>query len=277
MRNLSGKNRPDRQPVGPVVGRRHFLVGSAACCVPLLSGAALSRAATLLGRPGDAQVAEDSDAVLDHLVREFASLGRRMEGVDGVTGEHVRALAANLDLAAVYFARSVDPARVRAELQQGVGRLGRAAFAREISDAHVEAVIEAAARHSIRRRIGPDAEAAESAIDALIAADLTSIVRRAVPGLQRLAARIDRARRLRPVTTRVAGQKPGDPFFIDPWPEQPQLTCKDLKRFGYTLGAVSVVAGMVNLGIWSGLYALASIAASMVYDEVCDPMEAESH
>lgn len=274
MAHAQPRCRPDPQSPPHAIGRRHFLCAGAACCVPLMAGAALGQAASTWAGVMPAQEPE-VDAILDHIGRELVRVGQRMQGVGGVKGEHVRALAANLDLMAAHLVQTRVNRRMSAALQDGISRLGRDVFTREISGRHLETALETGRRCGLSHRMREDLDATGMALNLACHEDITSIMRKTVPRLARLADRLDRRRPLEDHAVRLVGQKPGDDFGGS-WGDPPPLTCKDLKVFIYLMGISSAVLGMFSFGVGSGIYAIFSILGSMLYDGVCMEAEAEA-
>jgi hypothetical protein len=263
---------PDTGLASSGIDRRRLLFAGAACCVPLVAGAAISRASSAWAAMRPAQ-ASDANPILDHIGRELVGIYHGMQGAVGIKGEHVRALAANLDLMAAELVQSGHDTRVQAALREGTERLGPDAFARELSARHQEAAIEMARRCGLARRVPEDLAGTAAALDLARREEIVVFMRKAVPRLAKLADRFDqRVANTRPVVLR-ADQKPGDDiggsfYWVEPF------TCKDFRVMIYVTGIESAILGMLSLGIESGIYAIFSIVATMVYDNICEqPLE----
>jgi hypothetical protein len=263
--------RPDIRPASPAIDRRRFLYAGVGCVVPLLAGTTLGRTAAAWPLAAPATPSE-TDAVLNHINRELLRVCKGMQGVAGVTGEHVRGFAANLDLMMAYLVDKGHDRRLEAHLKDGQSRLGRDGFAHELLTRQAEAIAATAERYGIVNRTRLDLVEMGAALDAASEKGITTIMRESAPGLRALAARIDRSRAVRdPGVVRVR-QKPGDDFggYVPP----PMLTCKDLRMLMYVSGIASAVFGMFSFGVTAGLYGLGSLLASMLYDWICTEEEA---
>jgi len=258
--------RPDLRRPSPAIDRRHFLHTGVACVVPLLAGTTFGRTALAWPNASPAQATE-SDAILNHINRELLRVCKGMHGVEGIRGEHVRALAANLDLMAAHMLEKGHARRLEAALKEGVIRSGHDGFAHELLTRHAEAMAATAEQYGIPNRVQLDLLEMGEALDMATEKGLTTLVRTSVPGLLGLAARIDRNRPDRGPGVLHVRQKPGDDCggYVDP----PPLTCKDLRFMMYALGIGSALAGIFSLGATSGVYALLSLTASMLYDDYC--------
>ncbi len=253
--------------------RRHFLHTGAACVVPLLAGTTLGRAASAWPMAGPAQASEN-DAILDHINRELVKVCKGMQGVEGVKGEHVRALAANLDLMAAHLHERGHDRRVDAKLNEGIGRSGRDVFAQELIARQAGVIAATAERHGIASRVRLDLVEAGAALDVVQRQRFTHVCQRTAQALVRTGAGIDRARQRQGAVARRAGQKAGDDFLLyGPQPE-PALTCKDLNLLIHLMAIGGGVLGICGLGISGGLCALFAEALSMLYDWACTAQEA---
>jgi hypothetical protein len=262
--------RTDIRPPSPAIDRRRFLHTGAACVVPLLAGTTFGR--PVLAWPSGASAqAPETDAILDHISRELLRVCKGMQGVEGIKGEHVRALAANLDLMAVHLVEKGHDRRLEAKLKDGVSRSGRDGFAHELLTRHAEAIAATAEQYGIAHRVQLDLLEMGEAVDIASGKGITTVMRKSAPGLLRLAARIDRNRPDRGPAVLHVRQKPGDDFggYVEPAP----LTCRDLRLLMYMLGIGSALFGIFSFGVTSGVYALLSLMASMLYDGVCDGRE----
>ena len=108
--------RPDIRPASPTIDRRRFLFTGVGCVVPLLAGTTFGRTATVWPLAAPAQ-ASGTDAILNHIHREALKVCKGMQGVAGVTGEHVRGFAVNLDLLAAYLLEKGYERQLEAQLR----------------------------------------------------------------------------------------------------------------------------------------------------------------
>ncbi len=239
-----------------------------------MAGAALSRASSAWAAARSPQVGGD-DQVLEHVGRELVTVHRGMRGVGGIKGEHVRVLSANLDLLAAHLVQSGHDGLVRARLRDGLERLGRDAFARDLSARYQQTVLEMANRCGFTERVPEDVDTTTVALDRVAEEHVAAIMRRAVPRLASLADRFDR----RGVSTRpvvlVADQKPGDDiggsFYV-----APPLSCRDLRAMIYAVSIASAILGILSLGAESGIYAILTVLLTMIYDSECAQADAEA-
>ncbi len=273
MAHAQPRCRPDMRPASSAMGRRHFLHAGAACVVPLLAGTTLGRTALAWPIAGPAQAA-DYDATLDHISRELVGVCKGMQGVEGVKGEHVRALAANLDLLAVRLRERGQDRRLEETLKEGVGRSGRDVFAQELVARQAEVIAALARRHRIANRVRLDLGEAASALDVAQRHPFTYVCQRSAHALVRTATGIDRARQRQGVVVRAAGQKAGDDFLL--WGSQPEpvLTCKDLNFLIHFMALSGGLMGLFGLGFSGAVSALIAEALSIIYDWVCTLAEA---
>ncbi len=273
MAHARPSSQPDARLAPPAIDRRRFLHTGVACVVPLLAGATVGRGAAAWPVAAPAQAGE-TDAIVDHINRELLKVCKGMQGVQGVRGEHVRALAANLDLLAAHMVERGHHHRLDARLKEEVSRSGRDGFARALMMRQAEVIAETAERHGLANRVRLDVPEMGSALDVAQRLGLVPVFQRAAPALARLAAGIDRARQQQGAVTRIAGQKAGDDFLLyGPQPE-PQLSCSDLKLLIHLMAIGGGILGLFGLGISAIMCALIAEALSMLYDMVCPGQEA---
>ena len=264
--------RPDLRPPSPATDRRRFLHTGVACVVPLLAGTTFGRTALAWPDATPAQ-APETDAILHHITCELLKVGKGMQGVAGIKGEHVRAFAANLNLMAAHLVDNGHNRRLDAKLKEGLGRSGRDGFAGELLTRQTEAMAATAEQYGVANRVRLDLIETASALDVALRQGFAPVLQRSAPRLAALAAAIDRARARQGAVVRTAGQKAGDDFLLyGPQPE-PALTCKDLRLLMYLSAIASAIFGMASFGVTSGVYALASLVASMLYDWLCTAEE----
>lgn len=268
---LSG--RPEIRPAFPAIDRRRFLHAGAACVVPLLAGTTLGRTALAWPFAAPAQTSE-TDAILNHINRELLKTCKGMQGVAGIKGEHVRTMAANLDLMAVHLIEKGHDRQLEATLKDGVSRLGRDGFAQELLTRQAEVIAATATQNRIANRARLDLMETAAALDLALQQGFAPVLQRSAPRLAALAAAIDRARQQQGAAVRTAGQKAGDDFLLYGSQPEPMLGCKELRSLMYMMGIASALFGMASFGVTSGVYALGSLLASMLYDWLCPEEEA---
>jgi hypothetical protein len=262
--------RPDKRQASSTLDRRRFLGVGAACAAPLLAGTTLGR---LTGAWAGAAPAQKADPILDHISRELMKVYRGMRGVQGVQGEHVRALAANLELLGARLQETGDDRRLGAKLRDGVSRTGRDAFAQELSARHAEIAVDLAERHGIVNPVQLGLIEAGAALDLMQRDGIAPVLSKTVPGLLTLAAWIDRARVNKDGVVLLARQKPGDDFLGYDYPPV-ALTCGNLKFLAHFMGLAAGAMGISGLEVSGGMCAIAAEVFSMLYDCVCAEQEA---
>ena len=273
MAHARPSGQPEARLAPPPTDRRHFLHTGVVCLVPLLAGTTLGRAASAwpIARPAQAP---DTDAIVNHLNRELLKVCQGMQGMEGVKGEHVRALAANLDLMAAHMVEKGHQHRLEAKLKEAVGRSGRDGFAQELFMRQAEAIAATAEEHGIANRVRLDLLETGVALDVARRQGFVTVFQRTAPALHRLAAAMDGARQRQGDVRRAADQKPGDDFFGYNLQPEPQLTCKDLRFLIHFMAIGGGILGLVGLGISGIICALIAEALSMLYDMVCSGAEA---
>jgi hypothetical protein len=241
--------------------------------VPLLAGTTLGRTALAWPLAVPAQASE-TDAILNHINRELLKVCKGMQRVAGIKGEHVRAFAANLDLMAAHLLEKRHDRRLNAILEDGSSRLGRDGFAQELLARQAEVFAATATQNGIANRVRLDLIETAAALDVAVRQGFAPVLRRSAPRLAALAAAIDRARERRGSAVRTAGQKAGDDFLLYGSQPEPMLGCRELRSLMYMMGIASALFGMASFGVTSGVYALGSLFASMLYDWICTVEEA---
>jgi hypothetical protein len=268
---LSG--RPDIGPAAQAIDRRRFLWTGAGCVVPLLAGTTLGRTAPAWPLAAPVQTSE-TDAILNHINRELLKACKGMQRVAGIKGEHVRVMAANLDLMAAHLIEKGQDRQLEAALKDGVNRSGRDGFAQELLARQAEVIAATAKQHGIANRVRLDLMETAAALDVALRQGFAPVLHRSAPRLAALAAAIDRARERQGAVVRTAGQKAGDDFLLYGSQPEPVLTCRDLRVLMYLSAIASAVFGIASFGVTSGVYALGSLLASMLYDWLCTVQEA---
>lgn len=261
----------DERPAASAPDRRRFLHVGTALIVLLLAGTMPGRVAWAEGR-GSAQ--STVDPVMDHIGRELMRVYWGMQGVAGVKGEHVRALAANLDLLAVQLQATGDDQRLNEQLGKGVRQSGRDAFARELLARHADAAAETAGRYGLAKRVRLDPGGIMAAADLMQRDGIVAVLQKASFGLLKLAAAMDRNRGNADTQVLLARQKPGDDFLgYNLFPAR-GYSCGDLKFLIHEMGIAAAVFGLCGSALGGGVFALLAEGLSLVYDYGCSPMEA---
>jgi hypothetical protein len=262
---------PDGQPALSALDRRLFLRLSVFSVAPLLAAGTLAQVA---GAWTGATPQPTADPILDHVSRELLRVCRGMRGVEGVKGEHVRTLAANLDLVAAHLQQSGTDCRLDAGLRDGVGRSGRDAFALELHARHTDIAADTAVRFGIASRVRLDDVETAAALDRLQQDGVVPSLSQAVPGLIGLGAWIDRHRTNKEPEVLRVRQKPGDDFLGYNLYPPPTYRCSDLKLLVHEMSIAGALFGICGSAMGGGVFALLAEGLWILYDYGCDPMEA---
>jgi hypothetical protein len=195
--------------------RRAFLRVGAGCAVPLLAGGVLASRALAQAAAPDPVGQDAVDPVLAHLERELARTYHAMRGRAGIRGEHVRSLAANLELAGVCLDSRPAAAGAAAGIRRRIANRGRDATVQEGLAAYDRLAEALSLQHGITPGQPPDAVRLAGVLDRVAVSGLRFKIRGHKSHLNRLAAAIDRAEPIRgakasPLQIR---QKPGDDFM----------------------------------------------------------------
>jgi hypothetical protein len=261
----------DERPAASTPDRRRFLQVGIALIVLLLAGTMTGRVAWA-ARSGPAQ--STTDPVMDHLSRELIRVYWGMQGVGGVKGEHVRALAANLDLLAAQLQATGDDQRLNEQLGKGVMQSGRDRFAQEVRSRYAGVAAETAGRYGLASRVRLDPGGIMAAVDLMQRDGIVAVLQKARVGLLKLAAVIDRNRGSANTQVLLARQKPGDDFLGYNLFPGPGYSCGDLKFLIHEMGIAAAVFGLCGSALGGGVFALLAEGLSMLYDYGCSPMEA---
>jgi hypothetical protein len=254
----------------PGPDRRGFLRAGAACAMPLLAGGVL----TSRGMPGGVETGagpaerDASDPVLTHVQQELARTCHAVRGPAGIRGEHVRALAANLDLIGVCLQSAGSAPRADAALRRRIEEKGREATAEECLAAFDDLAVEMNLQFGVIFHPGRDPSRAAAAIDSVAAWGSVSTVRGHRAALHRLAASIDRADLMRGGTARPLAvcQKPGDDFLgYPPGSALDGLTlCQHLEALQWALEVLAAFLALMTSGAAAGALALAAIVLDLI-------------
>jgi hypothetical protein len=262
---------PDNRPALSALDRRLFLRVGVIGVAPLLVAGTLGQVTRAWA---GATPQPTTDPVLDHVSRELTKICRGMRGVEGVKGEHVRALAANLDLVAAHLQQSGNDRRLDAGIRAGIDRSGRDAFALELHARHAEIAVDTAVRYGIVSQVRLDQTETSAALDRLQQEGVAPALRQAVPGLISLGAWIDRNRARKEAEVLRARQKPGDDFLGYNLYPPPNYRCSDLKLLVHEMSIAAAVFGICGSAWGGGIFALVAEGLSILYDSGCDPQEA---
>ena len=263
---------------GPPPDRRAFLRAGAGCALPLLAGSVLAtRGVTTraTGIPPARPIPQDAvDPVLAHIEQELVRVYHAMRGPSGVRGEHVRAIATNLELTATCLESHPAAARAEAAIRRQVAANGRDGAVRAGLMAHDQLVADLGLQFGIAPTPAPDAARLAEAIDRIVAGGLRLGLRGHRARLNRLAAMIDRdeasrAAKASPLNVR---QKPGDDFLG--FPEQPSAfdrlsPCEALKWLSAYFEILAVILGMAGLELPAGILGIIGILIGLLADTPC--------
>ncbi len=261
----------DERPAASTLDRHRFLHLGTVLIVLILAGTMPGRMVWAEAR-GPAQ--STNDPVMDHISRELMRVYWGMQGVGGVKGEHVRALAANLDLLAAQLQATGDDQRLNEQLGKGVLRSGRDAFAQELLAGYTGVAAETAARYGLANRARLDPSGTKAAVELLERDGIAAVLQKANAGLLKLAAVIDRNRGNANTQVLLARQKPGDDFLGYNLFPGPGYSCADLKFLIHEMGIAAAVFGLCGSALGGGVFALFAEGLSMLYDYGCSPLEA---
>jgi hypothetical protein len=256
--------------------RRGFLRVGAGCAMPLLAGSVLAVRGPSRGAEAVARAAGGPDAVdpvLAHLEQELVRTYHTMRGPAGIRGEHVRSLAANLELVGVCLDANPTIAAAAAGIRRRVAERGCDAVAQEGLAAYDRLTTDLSLHHGITPGQPPDAARLAGVLDRIGVSGLRLNFRGHRARLNRLAAELDRAGALRggaasPVLIR---QKPGDDLMG--YPEIPPGTGTTLCEFlawleGY-LGLVAVVLALSGLELPGGIAGVLAVVVGVLQIKPC--------
>jgi hypothetical protein len=258
---------------GPERGRRAFLRAGAGCAMPLLAGSVLAArepsGAAAPGPVGQGGV----DPVLAHLEQELVRTYHSMRGPAGIRGEHVRSLAANLELVGVCLDSDPAVAGAAAGIRRRIADHGRDATVLAGLAAYDGLAADLSLQHGITPGRPPDAARLADVLDRVAVSGLRLNLRGHRARLNRLAAELDRAGAFRGGTAGplLIRQKPGDDFMG--YPETPRgagmTPCDFLAWLEAYLGLVAVVLALCGLELPSGITAVLAIVVNVVQIQPC--------
>jgi hypothetical protein len=262
--------RPE-EPGSVQPGRRAFLRFGTGCALPLVVGGALNAARAAAAPPADPPA---TDAVLDHIRQEAVRVYHGMSGEAGPRGEHVRRLAANLELLGAYLQAREDGARIDSAFRRRVHEQGREATVRQLMAGYGDLAVEAALEHGVVSRVACDTQGALAALDRVARGGVVATLRGQKAGLSRLAARVDRANLERERTTalRAVRQKPGDDFLgFPPDPPTGDMTwCEFLTTLVRAVQTTAAILGVIGFGAAAGALAVSTEVLELIKLSVCD-------
>jgi len=261
---------------GQRTGRRAFLRVGAGCAVPLLAGGVLATRgmarAEETAAPGP--IEQDAvDPVLAHVEQELSRTYHAMRGPTGVRGEHVRTIAANLDLVGACFESGRAAARPDTAIRRRLAEHGRDATVRDGLAAYDRLLEELALQHGIVPGRPLDAARLAAALDTVAADGCRLQIGGHRARLHRLAAEIDSARAKRAAIAhpRLLRQKPGDDFMG--YPEIPPgngtSMCEFLLLLEAYLGLVAVAFALGGLEVPAGIVAMLGIVVGLIQELSC--------
>lgn len=244
---------------------------SAGCAVPLVAGG-LNWDGGAGGKRGERTAA--SDAVLDHARRELARGYHAMRGPAGIRGEHVRSLAANLDLIAACLESNGGAVRVDGELRQGLEQNGPEATALACAAAFGDVVAELRRQYAIEAPADGGTARPAPALDVLAARGALAELRGPRVALVRLAVQLDRREADRSPATRpiMAYQKPGDDFLgYPPGSVFYGLSlCQFIQACQFSLELLAGVLALTTGGpVAAGAVALAAVSLELLKLVAC--------
>jgi len=261
---------------GTRTGRRAFLRVGAGCAVPMLAGGVLATRglarAEETAAPGPIEQ-DEVDPVLAHVEQELSGTYHAMRGPTGVRGEHVRTIAANLDLVGACLKSGRAVARVEAAIRRRLAEHGRDATVQDGLAAYDRMLEDLALQHGIAPGRPPEAGRLAAVLDTVAADGLRLEIRGHRARLHRLAAEIDRAKATREATANplLIRQKPGDDFMG--YPEIPPgdgiTVCEFLFWLEAYLGLVAVGFALGGLEVPAGLLAMLGIVVGVIEELSC--------
>ncbi len=261
-----GGSRPDR---------RAFLRVGAGCALPLMAGV-LSEGRGIAASvvPGQEPTGQDSsELVMTYVQEELDRTYHAMRGPAGIRGEHVRSLAANLELTGVCLESSRAAARVEAEIRRQLAEHGRDATIQDGLTVYNGLLEHLAVQHGVDPGRSPEAARLAAMLDTVAVEGLRLRLRAHRARLNRLATELDRAGAARDATAgpmRVR-QKPGDDFLGYPAiPEGPGMTlCEFLTSLQMYFELVAVALALGGLEVPGGVLAMLGIMVGVLQMQPC--------
>jgi len=259
--------------------RRAFLRVGAGCAMPLLAGGVLAARgpsrADEAAAPGPNVGQDGVDPVLAHIEEELARTYHAMRGPAGVRGEHVRSLAANLELVGVCLDSRPAAAGAAAAIRRRMTAHGRDATVQDGLAAYDRLVADLSLQHRLTPGKPPDAERLAGALDRVAGSGLRFRVRGHRSRLNRLSAAIDRAEAIRGAKARplLVRQKPGDDFLG--YPEEPSAfdgmtLCEFLDWLQDYLQLLAVVLALGAMEAAAAVFAIISILLARLKRTPCN-------
>jgi hypothetical protein len=257
--------------------RRAFLRVGAGCAVPLLAGGMVASR----GLAGSAEAAapgstgQDAvDPVLAHIEQELARTYHAMRGPAGIRGEHVRSLAANLELVGVCLESNRAAARAEAAIRRHLAERGREATVQDSLAAYDRLFDDLALQHGIAPGRPPDAAQLAAALDTVAAKGLRLNLRGHKARLSRLATEVDRAGAMRDAhaSPRLVRQKPGDDFPSLSEIMRPgagMTLCEFLAWLEAYLDLVAVALALGGLELPAGILAMLGVLIGALQLQPC--------
>jgi hypothetical protein len=257
--------------------RRAFLRVGAGCAMPLLAGGVLAARgpsrADEAAAPGPNVGQDGIDPVLAHIEEELARTYHAMRGPAGVRGEHVRTIAANLELVGVCLESSRAGARAAAAIRRRLAERGRDATVQDSLTAYDRLLEDLALQHGIAPGRLPEAAQLAAALDTVAAKGLRLNLRGHRARLHRLATEVDRAGAMRDAKASplLVRQKPGDDIggYPEISPGAGMTLCDFLAWLEAYLGLVAVIMAMSGLEVPAGIAALLAIVVGVLQLQPC--------
>jgi hypothetical protein len=261
-----GGSRPDR---------RAFLRVGAGCALPLMAGVlseGRGMAASVV--PGQEPTGQDStELVLTYAQEELARTYHAMRGPAGIRGEHVRSLAANLELTGVCLESSRAAARVEAAIRRRLAEHGRDATIQDGLTAYNGLLEDLAAQHGVVPGRSPEAARLAAMLDAVAADGLRLHLRAHRARLNRLATERDRIGAVRgaKASPMLVRQKPGDDFLGYPEisPGAGMTLCEFLMMLQMYFELVAVALALGGLELPGGVLAMLGIMVGVLEMQPC--------